>query len=242
MGPKEHALQGHRGYEGFDRKGWCLQRLEEGRSSEPGAPPSIGQSGKDHSRGQPGTAGWGTGSQQIWAVVRAVLLWGGWGQGWSPEHVSLSTSVCAERRRTVWSASPCSCWVLSCGSGSCWESLPVEEPCILNGDPGRPPSSAARMQRLESWLSLWGAGQGAWLGGHIRMCGLNLWCAGRAEAKEACFCELGRDGGSWAECRMVGRGPSDVPKVMLAGQHPRENRASDRGVLGVWRTLGLHTL
>lgn len=74
------------------------------------------------------------------------------------------------------------------------------------------------------------------------MRGLNLRCEGRAEAKEACFCELGRDRGSWAECRMVGRGPSDVPKVMLAGQHPRENRALDRCVLGVWRAPGLHTL
>ena len=64
------------------------------------------------------------------------------------------------------------------------------------------------------------------------MRGLNLRCEGRAEAKEACFCELGRDRGSWAECRMVGRGPSDVPKAMLAGQPPRENRASDRCVRG----------
>lgn len=52
------------------------------------------------------------------------------------------------------------------------------------------------------------------------MRGLNLQREGRAEAKEACFCELGRDRRSWAECRMVGGGPSDVPNAVLTGQSP----------------------
>lgn len=74
------------------------------------------------------------------------------------------------------------------------------------------------------------------------MRGLNLQREGRAEAKEACFCELGRDRRSWAECRMVGGGPSDVPNAVLTGQSPCENTTSDRCDLGVWRAPGLHTL